>query len=101
VLRGKKQSASPAPFTMETAMSTTEAPISPPERAPAPPQKRRSIAITWQIIIAVLLFDVAGAGTILGLGEAQATQRQQAVLSFPMDHAPSSAQPGHARDGHD
>jgi hypothetical protein len=67
-------------------MSLAEAPISVPERAPAPPQKRRSIAPPWKILIAVLLFDVAGAGTVLGLGEAKAAQRQQASLSLQVDH---------------
>jgi hypothetical protein len=82
-------------------MSSAEAPVPAPEWALIPPQKQRSTALTRQILVAALLFDLAGAGTIFGLSEAQATQRQSSASSSQMVHGPSSAGPGHSVDGHD
>jgi hypothetical protein len=56
-----------------------------PKPAPKLPRQREMGPITRQILIAVLLFDLAGAGTILGLGEAQAAQRRTTALSYHWD----------------
>jgi hypothetical protein len=53
-------------------------------------QKRKATAITLQILAAVLLLDLAGAGTIAGLGEAHAAQERNAGPGLAADHAPFS-----------
>jgi hypothetical protein len=59
-----------------------------PKPAPTLPRQRSMGPVTRQILIAVLLFDLAGAGTILGLGEAQAAQRRSTALSSQWDTGP-------------
>ena len=64
------------------------APNSLPKPVPRLSRQQRLIPITHQILIAVLLFDLAGAGMILGLGEAQAGQRRSTALSSQVDIGP-------------
>jgi hypothetical protein len=68
---------------METAMSAIEAIFTRAESVSIPARHRKSAQITRHILIAVLLFDLAGAGTIFGLGEAQAAQRHTHGLNVP------------------
>ena len=59
-------------------------------------RRQRSVPMTRQILVAVLLFDLAGAGTIFGLGEAQAAQRHGAASNSEVDigpHLPARAMP--------
>jgi hypothetical protein len=62
-------------------------------------RRQLSVPMTRQILVAVLLFDLAGAGTIFGLGEAQAGQRHGAASSSEADIGPHLAARSHVVAG--